>query len=129
MSLTNTYEDHLLKYLLSATALTRPTTWYVALFTAAPGETGGGTEVTGGSYARQVIAFTFSGTSPTQAANTSQIDFPTATANWGTITHAAIFDAVSGGNMLWYGALASSKVINTGDIFRFAAGALVLTLD
>lgn len=129
-------ENLILKWLLSAAAATRPTAWYIALFTAAPGETGGGTEVTGGSYARQSVAFTVSGTAPSQGVNSAQIEFPTATANWGTVSHMALMDASSGGNMLAYGevlnpvtGVADPQAINTGNIFRLNASDVVITLE
>ena len=136
-TLTNHAEDLVLKWLLTAGAVTRPTTWYVALFTSDPTETGAaGTEVSGGSYARQSISFSVSGTAPTLATNSAQVEFPTATANWGTISHAAIFDASSGGNCIAYGevlnpvsGLADPQTINTGNIFRFNAGDVDITLD
>lgn len=129
MSMSNYAEDQVMKWLLSTTSITRPTTWYVALYTATPSDTGGGTELSGSGYARQSITFTISGTNPTQAANSAQIDFPTASGSWGTVTHAAIFDASTSGNMLWWGALTASKAVASGDVFRIASGALVLTID
>lgn len=129
MSLTNFGENLVLVWLLTAGAATRPTAWWVGLFTAAPSDTGGGTEVSGGAYARQSISFSVSGTSPTLATNTAQIDFPTATASWGTITHIGIFDAVTTGNLIWWGALTASKTVAIDDVFRFIAGAIDLTLD
>lgn len=137
-SLTNAAEAMVLDWLFTTTTPSpaRPTVWYVGLFTAAPGETGGGTEVTGGAYTRMAITFTRSGTAPTQVANNANIEFPTATANWGTITDAAIFDASTSGNMLANGPIlnpvdstASPQVINTGNIFRFNSGDLVVTCD
>jgi len=92
----------------------------VALFTSATNDAGGGTEVTGGSYARQVMAFDTPVAGATQ--NTSDVTFPTPTAGWGTITHTALFDAVTGGNMKMHGALAVSKTILTGEAFRFSLG-------
>jgi hypothetical protein len=129
MTMTNYTEDLVLDWLLTANAATRPTAWWVGLYTAAPSDTGGGTEVSTGSYARQSSTFTVSGTSPTLATNSAQIDFPTATGSWGTITHMGIFDAVSAGNLLWWGALTASKTIAIDDVFRFIAGAIDLTLD
>lgn len=127
MSKTNFLENELLDHVLRNSAYTPPATVYLALFTAAPGETGGGTEVSGGSYARQSCAFDVAASGATQ--NTSEVAFPVATGNWGTITHFAVFDASSGGNMLYYGALAASKTINTDDQFKFAAGAVDITED
>lgn len=126
MSFTNDLETRVLQWALTNGSPTRPTTWYVGLFTAAPGETGGGTEVSGGSYARTAATFTVSGDTAT---NSGAVEFPTATGSWGTITHAAVFDASSGGNMLLYAALTASKTIATGDIFRIPAGELDVTLN
>lgn len=126
MSFSNTTETHVLNYLLTNTSVTRPTAWYVALYTAAPSDSGGGTELSGSAYARQSVAFTVSGDT---ASNTSAIEFSAATGNWGTITHAAVFDASSGGNMLAHSALTASKTIENGDVFRITAGSLDITLD
>lgn len=126
MSFTNDLETRVLQWALTAGSPTRPTAWYVGLFTAAPSDTGGGTEVSGGSYARQSVAFTVSGN---LATNSAAIEWPTATADWGTITHIAVFDALSGGNMLVHAALTSSKTISTGDVLRIPAGDLDITLD
>lgn len=127
--LSNYAEDLVLDWLFTTTSATRPTSWFIALYTVAPGEGGGGTEVSGGSYARQSVAFTVSGTAPTQAANTLAVEFPTATANWGTVVAAAIFDASTAGNMLAFANLTTSKTIDSGDVLRFNAGTLVVTLD
>ena len=126
MSFTNDLETRVLQWALTAGSPTRPTAWYLGLFTAAPGETGGGTEVSGGSYARQSAAFTVTGDT---ASNTAAVEWPTATANWGTITHVAVFDAVTGGNMLVYAALTTSKSVSTGDVIRIPAGDLDITLN
>lgn len=121
---TNYLEDNLLNHVLRNTAFTSPTTVYVALFTAAPGEAGGGTEVSGGSYARQSV--TFSAPASGVVANSGAVTFPTATAPWGTITHMAIFDAVTVGNMLYYGALAAPKVVDTSDQISFANASITV---
>ena len=93
-------EDKVLKHVFTNTSYTPAATLYVGLFTAAPTDAGGGTEVSGGSYARQSMAFTVSGSNPTLATNSSAVEFPTATASWGTIVAAAVFDASTSGNML-----------------------------
>lgn len=126
MSLSNTFETRTLQWLFTADAVTRPSAWYIGLFTSNPGETGAGTEVSGGSYAREAATFTVSGNLATTA---SVVEFPTATASWGTITHGAVFDAASGGNMIAYGALTTAKAIDTGDILRIPAGDFDVTLD
>lgn len=118
---------------LNGTAMpTAPTSVYVALFTSAPTNAGGGTEVSGGDYARATVAaagWTKSGTSPTQLANTSIVDFGTASAGWGTVTDFAIFDASTSGNLLMRGTLTASKAISSGDPVSFQPATLLLQLD
>ena len=121
-------EDKVLEHVFGGNAYTAPSTLYVALYTSAPSDTGGGTEVSGGGYVRQTTTFTVSGTNPTTASNTGAIEYPTATANYGTVTSVGIFDALSGGNLLAYANLTASKVVSTGDVFRFNAGDLDVTL-
>jgi len=137
MSFSNYLEDKILKHVFTNTTYTPPSTVYVALFTAAPSDTGGGTEVSGGDYARQSCAFSVSGTNPTEAANSAGVEFPTAAANWGTVTYMGVYDAVTGGNLLAFAQLTDpadfltplSKTINTGDVFRINAGNLKIRLD
>lgn len=123
-------EDKVLKHVFTNTTYTPASTLYVALYTVAPTDSGGGTEVSTSStaYARQAMAFTVSGTNPTQATNTSAVEFPTATANWGTIVAAAVFDASSAGNMLAWADLTTNKTVNSGDVFRFQASSFTITL-
>lgn len=107
-----------------------PATMYLALFTAAPNDAGGGTEVTGGSYARAAITNDdtkwdlISG----QIENIDIITFATATANWGTATHWSLFDASSGGNMLFHGELTSPATINNGGTYRVGVGGIVINV-
>ena len=126
MSFSNYLETELLDHVFANAAYTSPTTVYVGLFTSNPDEDGSGTEVSGGSYARQSGSFTVSGnTATTNAA----IEFPTATASWGTITHIGIYDASSAGNLLAYAGLTASKAIASGDVFRIPSGDIDITLD
>lgn len=120
-------ETKLLNATLRNTSYTSPVTVYAALFTDATDDSGGGTEVSGGSYARQ--ACTFAAPSGGASTTSATITFPTATASWGTVTHAAIYDAVTAGNSMFHGALTASKVVGDGDIFKFLAGDLTVTLD
>jgi hypothetical protein len=129
-------EQKILDLVFGATAYSIPGTVYIALFTAAPTDVdGSGTEVTGGSYVRLAVTnnkttwTNASGTTPTSLQNNIDFVFVTATANWGTVTHFAIYDAVSGGHELGWGALATSRVVNTGDTPKFLAGSVVITLD
>jgi len=123
-------ENLVLTWLFTTSSATRPTAWYVGLFTGAPSDTGGGTEVSGNGYARVATGtMSVSGTTPTTATNGSAIEFAAASGgNWGTISHAAIFDASSGGNLIAWGALTTSRTINDGDVFRIPAGSLDVTL-
>jgi hypothetical protein len=127
--LTNFAEDLVLDWLFTTNSATRPTSWYVGLFTVAPGEGGGGTEVAGNSYARTAATFTVSGTAPTTASNSSAVEFPEASGSWGTIVAAGIFDASTSGNLIAFANLTTSKAIDTGDVLRFNTGALDITLD
>lgn len=127
----NDYTENLvLTWLFTTSSATRPTAWYVGLFTAAPSDTGGGTEVTGNGYARKATGtMSVSGTAPTTATNNSAIEFDAASGgNWGTIGWAAVFDASTGGNMLAWAALTTDRTINDGDVFRIPAGSLDVTL-
>jgi hypothetical protein len=126
MSFSNYLETELLDHVFTNSAYTAPSTLYLALFTGAPGEAGGGTEVSGSGYLRQTAAFTVSGN---EATNSASIEFPTATGSYGTVTHVGVFDASTSGNLLCYAALSASKAIESGDVFRVPAGDLDITLD
>ena len=126
MSFSNFLETELLDHVFAGNAYSAPAAVYVGLFTSNPDEDGSGTEVSGGSYARQAGSFTVSGNTAT---TTAAIEFPTATATWGTITHIGIYDASSAGNLLAYAALTASKAIASGDVFRIPTGDIDITLD
>ena len=128
MSLSNLFETRVLTWLLTGDAVTRPSSFYVALFTSNPDEDASGTEVStsGTAYARQSVSFTVSGNT---ASNSAAIEFPTATASYGTVTHIGVFDASTSGNLIAYAALTTSKAIDTGDVMRVPAGDLDITLD
>lgn len=128
---TNAFTDYLenkiMAYVFSGTAFSSPSaSLYVGLFTAAPGEGGGGTEISGNGYNRKIVALTTTGNLST---NGAAVEFDTATGTWGTVTYAGIFDAVTGGNLLAYGELTSAKTIASGDVFRIPAGDLDITLE
>jgi hypothetical protein len=126
-AMTNYLENELLDHVLRAAPYTPPSTIYIGLFTSAPGEAAGGTEVSGGAYQRQAAAFAAASNGQTQ--NTADITFPIATADWGTITHVALFDAQTGGNMLFYASLTAQKQIQSGDQMVIKLGNLAVTLD
>lgn len=137
-ALSNEYENKLLDHSLGTASLTAPSTVYIALFTAddSTGLTSENleanivtNEVTGGSYARQ--SATFDAAANGSASNSATITFPTATANWGTITHVAVMDDYSSAGddgVIYYGALDTQKVIETGDTFQITTGNLTITL-
>ncbi len=124
--MSNFLENALINATLRNTSYTSPTTTYLALYTTDPTDADTGTEVSGGSYARQAI--TFSSPSNGATSNSAAIEFPTATASWGTIAYIGIRDAVTAGNLLYHTALDSSKAIGSGDIFRISATNLTVTL-
>ena len=129
-SFTDYTENLVLTYLFTTGSATRPTAWYVGLFTAAPSDTGGGTEVSGSAYAR-VVTGTISGSgTATTFTNAAAIEFAAASGgNWGTIGWAGIFTASTGGALLAWAPLTTSKAINDGDIFRIPASSLTITLS
>ena len=127
MSFTNFLETEILDHVFAGAAYTAPTTKYLALFTAvADGEAGSVTELSGSAYARQTVAFTTSGNT---TSNNAAVEFPTATGNWGTVTHVGVYDASSSGNLMAYATLSASKTIETGDVFRVPSGDLDITLN
>jgi hypothetical protein len=134
--LTNYLEDKIMNHVFGSTTFTKPTNYYVGLLTATPSDSAGGTEVTGGSYARQVCAFTITGSGTAEAKNTSAITFPTATADWGIVGWVGVYDALASGELVAYQNLQKSdfsttttKTINDGDIFKFNAETIKIQLD
>ena len=128
-AMTNFLENKLTDQMFRGQAYAFPSSLHFALFVAAPTDAGGGTEVSGGSYTRVSVACSLANFAGTQAAgstaassgtggttsNNVAITFPAPTANWGTIVAVGVFDAASGGNMLFYGALGTNKTVNSGD--------------
>ena len=114
MNLSNYLKNRVIEDEIRAVSL------YLALFTAAPSPSGGGTEVVGGAYARQLFTLDAPTNGVTQ--NAADIVFPTPTASWGIITHAAVFDAASSGNMLLFGALNQAKSVTAGTPFKVLDG-------
>lgn len=125
-ALSNYLENALINATLRNTAYSSPAVVYVGLFTTDPTDAGTGTEVTGGSYGRKAI--TFGAPSNGVSVNSAAVEFDQATANWGTVTHFGILDAATSGNLLYHGALTASKVIDDGDVFKFATSAVSVTL-
>jgi hypothetical protein len=130
-ALSDFWENEILDHVLSAATYTPPVTVYLALYTVAPTDAGGGTEVTGGSYAR--VAITNNATNfPAAVAGSKTLataaTFPAATANWGTIVAIGLFDAATAGNLLLWTTI-TNRAVNSGDTPFFAANALTFALD
>jgi hypothetical protein len=124
--MSNYLENALINATLRNTSYTSPSVVYLGLYTSDPTDADTGTEVSGGSYARQAI--TFGAPSNGVTSNTAAIEFPQATANWGTVGWIGIEDALTGGNLLYHSPLDASKTIQSGDIFKVAIGSLSVTL-
>lgn len=129
MSKSNYLENKVLDHILGATVFTAPATVYVALFTTDPTDAASGTEVTGNNYARKSVVnnvANWPNASGGTKSNGAEILFATPSGSWGTITHFAIYDALTVGNMLYHGALNSSVAPGAGVEVKFAAGALTV---
>lgn len=136
MALTTFAETQLLTWLIGGT-VTPPAGLFLGLFTAPPDASGaGGTEVSGNGYTRVAAPLTLTPSStPAQIANAAAVTFPDATASWGTVTHAGLFDAATGGNLWAVTPIAAPGTqtptpvtINTGQGFRTNPGQLTVTL-
>ena len=123
-------ENALLNGVLGGPAFSLPATVYIALYTVAPTDAGAGTEVTGGAYARAAVtnnATNWPAASGGAKSNGTAVTFVQATANWGTVVAFGIFDAVTGGNLLYWADLTVSKAVNNGDTASFAVGDIDVT--
>lgn len=119
-------ESALLNHVFRNTAYTQPATIYMGLYTAAPTDAGGGTQVSGGGYARQAV--TFGAPSGGQIANTGAVAFTASGANFGTVVAVGFFDALTAGNLLAWDAI-TSAVVNDGDTLNFASSQITISLD
>ena len=125
-SASNATETLLLKYSLTADAVTRPTAWYIGLHTADVTDAGTGTEVTGNGYARTAVSFTVTNDTAT---NSATVTFPTASGgSWSTVSHIGIWSATTAGTLYYHGALTASKSVADGDTFTIQSGALTIVL-
>lgn len=131
-ALTDHAENLLLNFLMTTGTATRPTNWYVALYTSAPSDSStgssGGTEVSGNGYSRQSVSWDAASGSGGTTSNSGTVTFTASGGSFGTVTHIGITDASSGGNLLWHGAMTASKTVADGDSLQFAAGAIDLTI-
>jgi len=131
MGISTYLETEILNAVLRATAYATPATVYLALFQADPTDVGTG-ELALSNYARQAITFAApskAGSDPTACLNSNNVQFPAAGASWGTINYIGIYDAVSGGNLLYHGALTAPKSVAKGEVCTFYAGEITATLQ
>jgi DMSO/TMAO reductase YedYZ molybdopterin-dependent catalytic subunit len=145
LAVSNYLADAWLNQTFRNVAWTRPSTVYIALYTSNPTAADTGTEVTGGAYVRRAITFgapavenvqiyhPVTGVQVTVPKRTirsnAEVAFPTATADWGTITHVGIRDAATGGNLLFYGAVDNPRTLQVNDLLKFPAAAVALSLN
>lgn len=139
---TNPVSQDILEHLLKVASWTQASVVYglLGLSTSTPDDTGAiaeWDEPSGGAYARVNIAhptvtwsFT-TGTTSVSAKNSTEVTYPQATADWGTVTYFGLVDsATTGAGTVWmWGTLTSAKLIQTGDIPKFAVDAITLSLD
>lgn len=125
-NLANYAETAVVDWLMGGATPSRPSARYVALHTGDPTDSGSSNELSGYGYARQ--AATFAAASSGASSTTGAITFTAAGGNWGAIGYCSIWDASTSGNCLWQGAC-TSKTINDGDSYQFAAGALAVSID
>lgn len=126
-------ENAILNLILSGTPLVNAGintgVLYAALFLSSPTDTNTGTEIGSGVGYTRIQVLGFGSASNGTASNNYTVVFPTATGNWGTVTHFALFDAPTGGNLLFHGQLTTPKIINAGDSFVFPVGNITLSID
>jgi len=129
-SKSNYLELELLDHVLGNQAYSAPANVYIALYTTAPTDAGGGVEVTGGSYARVTVTNNLTNwPSANPKLNGVAFTFTQATADWGTVLAFSIMDALTVGNFLYWGDLTASKSVENGDTAEFAINGITITED
>ncbi len=124
----NTLENQILDHVLKVAPLAVDTNLYLALYTVAPTDAGGGTELSGNGYAR-VVCNSWDPTVGGNSANAIQVLFPEATADWGTVVAFAVWNALSGGTFKMWADLTVNRTILDKDSAKFNIGELIITLD
>lgn len=120
-------ESALINHVLRNVPFTSPTTVYVSLHSASPTDVGG-SELSGNGYARQSAAFDAPGATDGLTQNTAQVKFTAAGGDWSEATHLGIYDALTGGNLLFWTPLDANRTATDTDSINVAAGALTVTL-
>ena len=133
-AMTSYLQKKLLDHALGIAEFTMPTLIYGGLHTASPTDSGSlaaevSTSATG--YARQSLLTKMSATDATTGLSSlnAVVNFGPATADWGTVTYFSISDALTAGNMLFWGVLTTSQTTPIGEQFQLVAGQLQITLD
>ena len=131
--LENKLLDHTLRY--GTSPYVAPSTVYVGLFTSNANlelnSLANSTEISTSGTAYVRTAGTFgNAASGGSISNSASITFPTATADWGVVTHVAICDGPTraAGNVMYYGQLTTSKNVTIGDTFTINSNNLTVTL-
>jgi hypothetical protein len=136
-SASNEVETRIANTIFRGQAMPIPTSLYLALFIGSPGEDGTVNEVSSTIstwYSRQDLAAggavgtAFSAPVDGVLSNLNSIDFNPVTGTAIVITHTAVFDAHTGGNMLAYAELASAKTYEVNDIATLPIGTFVITI-
>lgn len=131
----NFLENAVLDHVLTASAYSAPSVRYLALFTNTSSQAAANLEAgtitdeistSGTGYGRETV--TFAAASGGSSATNATVTFDAATASWGTVTHVAVMDAATSGNVLFYGAVTTSKTIDSGDTFQVTSGNLTISL-
>lgn len=131
MNASNYLEEAVLNHFFRNGNVTSPPQLYLALYISDPTDGDTGTEIAGGGYQRQLITFS----APAQTSgkgtiqNDTEIRFPVATANWGTISHFGVRDALTGGNLLAHAPVPVPKLIESGDEAKFNVNTLTISMD
>jgi hypothetical protein len=129
-SFSDFWELEILDHCFMKGSYTPPTNIFVALSTADPTDSGGSIAEPGSNYGRKsTVSADWTAASSGALDNANAITFAEATGSWGTITHFALFDHLTAGNMLAHGALSTPQTIESGGTASFAAGALDVSLD
>lgn len=122
-------EKALLDHVLGGAEYASPDNIFVALFTTAPSDSGGGTEVSGSGYSREVVEFSPAHATNGTASSSDSVSFTASGGAWGTVTHVALFDAVTDGNMLFHGAIDTPRTVNDGQTLVFDVAEITVILS
>jgi len=133
MSVTYFSSNKVLDYNFGITSYTPPSTLYFALSTTAPDISGSSfTEPSSGAYARVGLLnnkTNWGTASSGTLTNSTAVTFAESTASWGTIVAVGIFDALTGGNLLWYDSLSPSRTVASATTVLFAIGSITVQFN